>query len=148
MTLVTGGTGFISSHVVNRLISNGTEIKVLDNLSAGRISNLSGHKENKKFHFINKDLNDSESLKETLKDIKVVPHIAADPEVRTAFEHLEISYGENIKNTFYLLEQIRKSKVETMLSTSSSTFFGEPDTKGRCQSRLASKLSSLLPKSF
>ena len=61
LALVTGGAGFIGSHVVDKLISNDTEVKVLDNLSAGNISNLSGCKANKKFHFINKDLNDNES---------------------------------------------------------------------------------------
>jgi UDP-glucose 4-epimerase len=127
LALVTGGAGFIGSHVVDRLISNYVDVRVLDNLSAGNILNLSAHKENKKFCFINKDLSDSDTLKETLKDIKIVFHIAADPEVRTGFDHPEISYRENIRNTFYLLEQIRKSDVESIFFTSSSTVYGEPD---------------------
>lgn len=126
-TLVTGGAGFIGSHVVDRLISNGVEVKVLDNLSAGSISNLSACKENKKFHFINKDLDDDKSLSKALQDVKIVFHIAADPEVRTGFKHPEISYRENIRNTFCLLEQIRKSNAETILFTSSSTVYGEPN---------------------
>ena len=128
MTLVTGGAGFIGSHVVDRLVHYGTEVRVFDNLSAGNISNLSAHNDNKKFHFIKKDLNGAESLSEPLKDVKTVFHIAAYPEVRTGFEHPEKSYQENIRNTFYLLEQIRKSDVETILFTSSSTIYGEPDT--------------------
>jgi len=127
LTLVTGGAGFIGSHVVDRLISNGVEVSVLDNLSAGSLQNLSAHKDNKNFHFINKDLDDNESLSEALQDVKIVFHIAADPEVRTGFEHPEISYRENIRNTFCLLEQIRKSNVETILFTSSSTVYGEPN---------------------
>ena len=126
-TLVTGGAGFIGSHVVDRLIRNGIQVKVLDNLSAGSLLNLSAQKNNKNFHFAKKDLNDSESTKETLKDVKTVFHIAADPEVRTGFKQPEISYRENIQNTFYLLEQLRKSNVETILFTSSSTVYGEPD---------------------
>src|SRR2546423_13054101 len=97
LTLVTGGAGFIGSHVVDRLVYYGAEVRVLDNLSAGNISNLSAHNDNKKFHFIKKDLNDTESLSESLKDVKTVFHIAADPEVRTGFEHPEISYRENIR---------------------------------------------------
>ena len=128
ITLVTGGAGFIGSHVVDRLIQKGTEIKVLDNLSAGSLLNLLAHKNNKNFRFAKKDLSDSASTKETLKDVKTVFHIAADPEVRTGFKQPEISYRENIQNTFHLLEQVRKSKVETLLFTSSSTVYGEPDT--------------------
>jgi len=127
VALVTGGAGFIGSHVVDKLIENRIEIKVLDNLSAGSLLNLSAHKNNKNFHFIKKDLNYYESLKETLKDVKTVFHFAADPEVKTGFEHPQISYRENIENTFYLLEQIRKSNVEKILFTSSSTVYGEPD---------------------
>jgi len=127
LTLVTGGAGFIGSHVVDRLIADGVEVRVLDNLSAGNLLNLSTHKNNKNFHFIKKDLNDSESVKEALNDVQTVFHIAADPEVRTGFEHPQISYRENIENTFNLLEQIRKSDVETILFTSSSTVYGEPD---------------------
>src|SRR5690349_1253435 len=115
LTIVTGGAGFIGSHIVDRLVLNGTEVIALDNLSAGNISNLSTHKDNKKLHFINKDLNDNESLHDSLKDVKTIFHIAADPEVRTGFKQPEVSYRENIRNTFYLLEQIRKSNVETIL---------------------------------
>jgi UDP-glucose 4-epimerase len=127
LALVTGGAGFIGSHVVDRLMSDDIEVRVFDNLSVGSISNLYAHKDNKKFCFINKDLADNDSLKVALKDVKIVFHIAADPEVRTGFEHPEISYRENIRNTFYLLEQIRKSNVENILFTSSSTVYGEPD---------------------
>ncbi|OLB91172.1 MAG: UDP-glucose 4-epimerase [Thaumarchaeota archaeon 13_1_40CM_38_12] len=127
LTLVTGGAGFIGSHVVDKLIASGAEVKVLDNLSAGSMSNLSSCKDNKRFNFINKDLNDNEGLRKALEDVKIVFHIAADPEVRTGFEHPEISYRENIRHTFYLLEQVRKSNVETILFTSSSTVYGEPD---------------------
>jgi len=128
ITLVTGGAGFIGSHVVDRLLQNGTVVKVLDILLAGSLLNLLAHKNNKNFRFAKKDLSDSASTKETLKDVKTVFHIAADPEVRTGFKQPEISYRENIQNTFHLLEQVRKSKVETLLFTSSSTVYGEPDT--------------------
>ncbi len=125
--LITGGAGFIGSHIVDRLMAGDAEIKILDNLSAGDISNLSAHKNNKNFHFIKKDLADDSDLKESIKNVKTVFHIAADPEVRTGFEHPDISYRENIKNTFFLLEQIRKSDVKTLLFTSSSTVYGEPN---------------------
>jgi len=125
-TLVTGGAGFIGSYVVDKLMSNGLATKVLDNLSSGYISNLSEWTDNKNFHFLNKDLNDPDSLIGVFKDTKTVFHMAADPEVKTGFEHPENSYRENIENTFHLLEKIRKSNVETILFASSSTVYGEP----------------------
>ena len=53
-TIVTGGAGFVGSHVVDRLIKDGIKVKVLDNLSAGSFLNLSTHKSNKNFNFIKK----------------------------------------------------------------------------------------------
>ncbi|MGI0023409.1 MAG: NAD-dependent epimerase/dehydratase family protein, partial [Nitrososphaeraceae archaeon] len=55
ITLVTGGAGFIGSHVVDKLIGNGANVTVLDNLSAGSMLNLSAHKNNKNFHFTKKN---------------------------------------------------------------------------------------------
>ena len=126
-TVVTGGAGFIGSHIVDKLISNDVNVKVLDNLSNGRISNLNNVKNNKNFGFLQKDLGNLDSMKNILIDVKSVFHIAAYPEVRTGFEHPEISYKENIENTFKLLEAIRKSEVENIVFSSTSTIYGEPD---------------------
>ena len=90
VTLVTGGAGFIGSHLVDRLISNDLEVKVIDNLSNGKLDNLKNSKENKKFHFENKDLNDFSSLKDSLQDVKFVFHMAANPEVRIGYKNPEI----------------------------------------------------------
>jgi len=126
-TLITGGAGFIGSHVVDQLVAGGVQVKVLDNLSAGYLSNLANCEGKENFCFIKKNLNDPENLKETLTDVENVLHFAADPEVRSGFEHPEISYNENIRNTFTLLEKIRRSNVKTILFTSSSTVYGEPN---------------------
>jgi UDP-glucose 4-epimerase len=125
--LVTGGAGFIGSHIVENLLSKGVKVKVLDNLSSGSISFLSEHFDNERFCFLHKDLSDPESTKEALEDVKTVFHMAAYPEVRTGFEDPETPYNNNIRNTFNLLEQVRKSKVETFLFPSSSTIYGEPE---------------------
>jgi UDP-glucose 4-epimerase len=125
--LVTGGAGFIGSHLVDNLLSKGLEVKVLDNLSSGNISFLSKHFDNKRFSFLHKDLNDSNGIKEALEHVKTVFHLAAYPEVRTGFEVPDTPYYNNTRNTFYLLEQVRKSKVETFLFSSSSTVYGEPE---------------------
>jgi UDP-glucose 4-epimerase len=125
--LVTGGAGFIGSHVVDNLLSKGLEVKVLDNLCSGSISFISKHLDNKKFRLLNKDLSDPDGIKEALQDVKTVLHLAAYPEVRTGFDNPQVPYYNNTRNTFNLLEQVRKSSVETFLFASSSTVYGEPE---------------------
>ena len=124
--IITGGAGFIGSHLVDKLVSLDIDTKVFDNLSAGSLSNLSNCQENKKFSFVKQDLKDLQSSEKILEDVNSVFHIAAEPEVRSNYEHPEISYNENIYNTFKLLESIRKSNVKRIYFTSSSTVYGEP----------------------
>ncbi len=126
-TLVTGGAGFIGSYLVEKLISIGSDTKVVDNLTAGNLSNLAFCMENEKFSFEKMDLNDSNDFKKLLENVKTVFHLAADPEVRTGFDHPEKSFRENIQATFNLLEQIRKCDVERIMFTSTSTVYGEPN---------------------
>ncbi|MBI3639016.1 MAG: NAD-dependent epimerase/dehydratase family protein [Thaumarchaeota archaeon] len=125
-TLVTGGAGFIGSHIVDKLVEQEIDVWALDNLSTGKLSNLSKSEGKKNFNFIKEDLNNSAGVKKALEDIKVVFHMAADPEVRTGFETPESSYKENVRNTFFLLEEIRKSKeVEKIVFASSSAVYGD-----------------------
>jgi UDP-glucose 4-epimerase len=123
--LVTGGAGFIGSHMVDKLVEEGIDTKVLDNLSTGKLSNLTKSVGKKNFQFINEDLNNSEGIKNVLKGVKVVFHMAADPEVRTGFDNPESSFRENVRNTFHLLEEIRKSDVEKLVFASSSAVYGD-----------------------
>jgi len=124
--LVTGGAGFIGSYIVERLTSNNLNVKIIDNLSAGSLTNLK--KINLiKNQFIKKDLNDLSDIQEIMSDVKTVFHMAAVPEVSIGFKNPEILYKENIQNTFLLLEEIRKADVETILFASSSTVYGEPN---------------------
>jgi len=125
--LVTGGAGFIGSHIVDRLVNDGIETVALDNLSAGIISNLANSEGKENFSFIKQDMSNLEEMKNTLKGIKTIFHMAADPEVRTGFENPESTYRENLKNTFYLLEQIRKSDVEKLIFASTSAVYGDAD---------------------
>lgn len=127
LTLVTGGAGFIGSHIVDKLLAHDIQVKVVDNLSSGDILNLSRFIDDKRLHFINEDLNNFESLREHLMNVATVFHMAAYPEVRTGLTNPEIPYNQNIRNTFYLLEEIRKSNVRTLLFGSTSTVYGEPE---------------------
>jgi len=122
-SIVTGGAGFIGSHIAEKLISMGEKVTVIDNLSSGTKENLERCQDQKLFNFIKADLNKDEI---NFEDIKNVFHLAAYPEVSTGFDNPGLAYRENVENTFKLLELIRKSDVEKFVFSSSSVVYGEP----------------------
>jgi UDP-glucose 4-epimerase len=124
-TLVTGAAGFIGSYIVDKLVNDDVSVVSLDNLSTGKMSNLKNCENKKNHEFIKADLSDSEKIKKSLKDIKNVFHFAADPEVRTGYNDPTSTYRENLRNTFLLLEEIRKSNIERLIFASSSAVYGD-----------------------
>ena len=126
-TVITGGAGFIGSHLTERLVKNGNDVVVLDNLSSGYKSNLKFCLEEKNFRLIVEDLKNQKEALPYLKDIETVFHMAADPEVRTGFGNPELAYEQNVLNTYHLLENIRKSNVKKFVFASSSVVYGEPE---------------------
>jgi len=124
--LVTGGAGFIGSHLVDELMLRGLNVTVLDNLSNGRRENIDKWFENEDFAFVKGDLLDMRVLAEAVQGCETVCHLAANPEVRSGTAHPEAHYEQNVKATFNLLEAIRKAGVvEKLLFTSTSTVYGE-----------------------
>lgn len=125
--LVTGGAGFIGSHLVDRLCGVGVELVVLDNLTAGTLSNVSRWLNELNFRFVRGDLLEIKDLSDILAGCEAVFHLAANPEVRLGFEDPKIHYEQNVGATFNLLEGVRKADgVHTFVFTSSSTVYGEP----------------------
>jgi len=125
-TMITGGAGFIGSHLTEKLIKENNEVVVLDNLSTGNKSNLDFCKKKKNFKLIIEDLKNQNQVYEQIKDMDTIFHMAADPEVRTGFSDPKSAYEQNIQNTFQLLENIRKSNVKQVVFASSSVVYGEP----------------------
>lgn len=122
--LVTGGAGFIGSHIVEKLIETGVNVKVLDNLATGKKENLKNCWTKKNFQFFEQDLGNLEK-NDFLDEVDIVFHMAADPEVRTGFDNPENSFNQNIRNTFNLLQKIRHSKVKKIIFASSSSVYGD-----------------------
>jgi UDP-glucose 4-epimerase len=124
--LVTGGAGFIGSHLVDSLMTAGSEVCVLDNLSAGNLTNIRQWTSNPRFCFLNRDLiNSIDSINDTRFD--VVFHLAANPEVRVSSLNPEIHFKQNIVTTFNLLEYIRKNRINPkFVFASTSAVYGEP----------------------
>ena len=124
--LVTGGAGFVGSHIVDHFMEHGGEVRVFDNLSAGSLSNLEKWIDNPRFDFVQGDVLKSASVREAMKDCDTVFHLAANPEVRSWLASPEDHFRQNIEGTHILLEAIREQgMVETLVFTSTSTVYGE-----------------------
>lgn len=143
--LVTGGAGFIGSHLVDKLSSNGEKVIVLDNLSTGKREFV-----NNKAEFIKFDLcSDPGQLAGIMEDTDFVWHIAANPEVKLSAEMPRLIYDNNILATFNLLEAMRKNGSKNIVFTSTSAVYGEaeimPTPESYCESPVsvygATKLS-------
>lgn len=133
--LVTGGAGFIGSHIVDKLVEN-HEVLVYDNLSSGKEELIAHHKGKPGFEFINGDLLDTVTLDKAMEGVDFVFHLAANPDVRHGIERTRIDLEQGPIATHNLLEAMRKNGVKNVAFSSSSTVYGEttnlptPETNG------------------
>ena len=125
--LITGGAGFIGSHLVDRLVNEGYNVRVVDNLSSGRVENLKKHIESNSIELLIGDLKDPQVALKAVDGVDVVFHFAANPEVRVSTTNPEIHFNENIVATFNLLEAMRKKDAKELVFASSSSVYGEPE---------------------
>jgi len=125
--LVTGGAGFIGSHLVDRLVKEGFRVKVIDNLSSGRLENLTQYRNDSKVEVMIGDLKKMEDALKAMDGVDVVFHFAANPEVRISTTNPEIHFNENVVTTFNLLEAMRRRDVKELVFASSSSVYGEPE---------------------
>ena len=123
--LVTGGAGFIGSHLVDALVENGHFVRVFDNFSAGKEANLRKATETGKVEIVKADLKNKDEIKRALDGVDVVFHLAANPDVRVGAKDPNIIFRENILATENILEAITDSDVKFIGFTSSSTVYGE-----------------------
>ncbi len=126
LVLVTGGAGFIGSHLVDALMTQDAAVRVIDNLSSGTLDNIKHWLESDSFEFIKGDLLNEDDLKRATEGCEAVFHLAANPEVRIGSTAPEIHFEQNVLSTYRLLEALRKSEsLDLFVFTSSSTVYGE-----------------------
>ncbi len=123
--IVTGGAGFIGSHLVDRLMKDAAELWVLDNLSSGSEEFLERWGGEDRLHLVRTDVTKFDSILPYFKDIDVVFHLAANPDVRTAAENTYSHLEQNVLATYNVLEAMRFQDVKDMVFTSTSTVYGE-----------------------
>jgi|TARA_B110000914_G_scaffold168356_1_gene148906 UDP-glucose 4-epimerase len=136
LDLVTGGAGFIGSHLVDALINQGKRVRVLDNFSSGREEFLSHHNENKNLEIFRCDLLNPEGINTAMKGIKIVHHLAANPDIRLGTKVTDTDLKQGTMATYNILESMRINGVKNISFASSSAIYGEanemptPETYG------------------
>jgi len=124
--LVTGGAGFLGSHLVDALLDRKDDVTVIDNLANGRMENLHLASRRGGFKFVKIDLKEPFGLAEVLDGVTVVFHLAANPEVRVGMTDPMVHFRENLLATFKLLEAARiAGGAKTVVFASTSTVYGE-----------------------
>jgi len=125
-SVVTGGAGFIGSHIVDALVEKRDRVLVIDNLSAGAIADIMPHIESKRIEFLKADLLE-DGWQEHIRSADRVFHIAADPDVRASAVSPDRVYENNVLATERLLEAMREHGTGELVFTSTSTVYGEAD---------------------
>ncbi len=138
-TLVTGGAGFIGSHLVDRLLSEGHTVSVLDSFSTGRRENLDAVKGRIEIH--EADVRDTTAVERAMDGCEVVFHEAAVVSVPYSVEHPQETHDVNIQGTLNVLLAARKSRVRRVVFASSAAIYGEEPTLPKSEAMLPEPIS-------
>jgi len=124
-TLVTGGAGFIGSHIARALLQAGWQVRILDNFSSGKWENLVAIRSD--VEVVQADLRDNEAVRKAVKDVKVIFHEAAFVSNPRSMLEPADCYSINVSGTEILLEAARKAGVGRVVLASSAAVYGEPE---------------------
>ena len=119
---MTGGAGFIGSHLVDRLLKDGHQVTALDNIATGRLENLAPQKENPNFNFVNGSVLDQGVLTQHVQNIDYIFHLAAAVGVFTIVNKPLLSLITNIRGTENVLEVASTKNIPVFLSSSSEVY--------------------------
>ncbi len=126
--LVTGGCGFIGSHLVDRLVSEGHDVRIIDDLSTGRKSNIEQHVADGRVQLVESDVQDANAVVSAMQDRTHVFHFAALADIVPSIDNPMTYFGANVQGTAVLVEAARHVGVEKFLYAASSSCYGIPDS--------------------
>ncbi len=121
---LTGGAGFIGSHLADKLVEMGKHVFCVDNLSSGRMEYIKHLMDDKQFVLLMADLL-HDDVSRAMEGFDCVFHVAANPDVRLGAEDTKVHLDQNIMVTYNVLEGMRKNDIRSILFTSTSTVYGE-----------------------
>ncbi len=139
IALVTGGAGFIGSHIASALASSGARLRIIDDLSTGYRENLQEIKG--EVDFVHGSLADDKSLRRALEDVELVFHEAAIPSVPRSVENPRQTHIASVESTFSLLLAAREKNVRRIVYAASSSAYGDQPTLPKVETMLPEPLS-------
>lgn len=139
LSLVTGGAGFVGSHLVEALLARGDRVRVLDNLSTGRRGNLASVIE--QVDFLEGDVIDSAAVQQAVEGVDFIFHQAALASVPRSLEAPLDTHAVCVTGTVLLLDAARKASVKRLIYAASSSAYGNQPTPVKCETDLPSPLS-------
>lgn len=137
--LVTGGAGFIGSHLVDALVAEGATVRVLDDLSTGRRENLARHL--RQIEFIEGDVCDPETCAQAVQGVELIFHQAAIPSVARSVEDPVRSTRVNVQGTVTLLDAARRAGVPRVIYAASSSAYGDTEVLPKVETMTPRPLS-------
>ena len=126
LDLVTGGGGFIGSHVVDSLIAGGRRVRVLDNFISGRRAHLEQHRGNPRLEVVVADVAHAEAVSAACEGVERIFHLAARADIIASIQDPRAYFSANVDGTFHMLEAARQHRVERLVYAASSSCYGIP----------------------
>jgi UDP-glucose 4-epimerase len=123
--LVTGGAGFIGSHLVSFLLEQGHEVCVLDNFSTGKREHLAAAARNPRFRLVEGTITDRPTVDRVVEGQELVFHLSDNSDIQYAAKHPEVYLEQNVMGCFHVLEAMRKSGTGKIAFASSTTVLGD-----------------------
>ncbi|MEY4593505.1 MAG: hypothetical protein RIR18_2400 [Pseudomonadota bacterium] len=126
-SLVTGGCGFIGSHLAEQLLAIGHEVTIVDNLSCGRLANIQSFTDHPKLTFINSNIVDRSQISDAFVDVDWVFHLAGIADIVPSIEQPDAYFQTNVTGTLNVLQCAREAGVKRLVYAASSSSYGVPD---------------------
>jgi UDP-glucose 4-epimerase len=127
-SIVTGGCGFIGSHLAEALLGKGHEVIVIDNLEGGHLANLTSFADHPQFKFIHADIRDVEAIAAHFKGVDWVFHLAGVADIVPSIEQPDRYFRTNVHGTLNVLQAAKAAGVARLVYAASSSSYGIPDT--------------------
>ena len=126
--IVTGGCGFIGSHLAEQLLEQGQEVIIIDNLSCGRLANISSFEKNTNLQVIQADIVDRQQIATAFSGVDWVFHLAGIADIVPSIEQPDAYFSNNVQGTLNVLQCARESGVKRLVYAASSSSYGIPSS--------------------